>query len=154
MKNLVSLLQADKITTVKVKFPTTDKLYTYKTQLKCEPGNFAIVKIYGTDTYKVVQIIEVDSHFDITKTEKYDLQWLVQLVDPTTFDKLVTTDEVMRHTIKKIEVAEKTKELLKQISEEFSPESKAILDKVSKDFDDIINQENQIKLTDKQNTSV
>lgn len=88
---MVSLLQ-ENIMTVKVRFDSSSKLYTYKTRMTdLEVDDWVVVAPRGQ--MKVVQIVKIDDapDFDIDSGLRYD--WIVQKVNTDEYENLVADDE-------------------------------------------------------------
>lgn len=72
--------------TVAVKYTTSMQLYTFMTEFDCEVGDKAVVFTNGS--WSVVTIKEV--HDTPQLKEGINYTYLVQIVDRTEYDKLVT----------------------------------------------------------------
>ena len=100
------------IKTVGVMFPPTarqeyhgnnnsGKVYTYKTRLKLETGDKAVVHT-PTDAgheYKVVTVVRVDDTPDIALTSSMDYKWIVQKVDTLEHGNLTEQDKAFAKAV-------------------------------------------------------
>jgi len=74
--------------TVSVKYPTSLTNYTFMTNYDCKVGDKAVVFTNGN--WNVVTITEV--HDEPQLKGNFSYTWLVQIVDRTEYDRLVTAD--------------------------------------------------------------
>lgn len=113
--NTIASLMIDGLKSVKVKFSiNSDKLYTYKTLLTdLEVDDFAIIKNY--DTYKVVQVVEIDDIPDLNIDSNIEYKWIVQKVDVEQYNELVQMENDISIELKRLQqksIVSKAKDLL------------------------------------------
>jgi hypothetical protein len=89
-ENIASMM-IENLKTIAVKFPTTNKRYTYKTVDDFEVGDFVVVKAQGE--FKVVEVVEVHKvpQIDVESNIKY--QWVIQKVDTASYDEMNLREE-------------------------------------------------------------
>lgn len=85
-KSLASLITVENLQTIKVKFPNTDKLYTYKTINKSIQTDDFVVVSFNDVMVKIARVVEIDDVPDLTKD--LDYKWIVQKVDFCEYKKL------------------------------------------------------------------
>lgn len=89
--SLASLVAIPNLKTIKVKFPDTDKLYTYKTVDESIQADDFVIVSFNDALVKIARVIEVDTVPDLTKDLHY--KWIVQKVDFSTYIELNNTEK-------------------------------------------------------------
>lgn len=89
-ENIASMM-IENLKTIAVKFPATERYYTYKTIDDFEIGDFVIVKTQNK--LQVVEVVEVHKvpQIDVDSNIKY--QWIVQKVDTTSYDEMTLRED-------------------------------------------------------------
>lgn len=113
--NTIASLMINELKSVKVKFSiNSDKIYTYKTLLTdLEVDDFAIIKNH--DTYKVVQVVEIDDIPDLNIDSNIEYKWIVQKVDDERYNELVQMENDISIELKRLQqksIVSKAKDLL------------------------------------------
>lgn len=97
-QNIAALLM-DGLKTIGVKFPDSNKIYTYKTLDNYEVGDYAIVCAHNT-VLKIVDVAEVHTVPQIDPESSLKFQWIVQRIDFDNYKKLQEReDEFNNHLL-------------------------------------------------------
>ena len=102
---------------VKVKFnDTTSKTYTYKTLLDVYENDKAVVDVNGV--LKIVDVIEVLNAQETSLDFNFEIKWLVDVVDITSYEDTKEMSRNVTKTINRLRYSKARKELIKELNDE------------------------------------
>lgn len=103
--HILSLIQND-YTTIGVQFKPHDKVYTYKALLadNIAVGDKVVLQsVYAPFNYAVGNVDRVDETPQIDTNAPYDYKWIIQRVDTTRHDALVSVEQRFIATVQELE---------------------------------------------------
>lgn len=120
---LALMAENEKFKFVSVRFPTSDRGYTYKTMLDLVEGDKVLV-----DTASGMQIVTVREVLDISDVDleaNYEYKWVVQKVDFTEFEQYKQMEDDLLKYLRKKQRAHAVKAVTAGLFEDATEEEKA-----------------------------
>lgn len=103
--HILSLIQND-YTTIGIQFKPNDKVYTYKCLLADNVAEHDLVVLqspYAPFNYTIGHVAHVDATPQIDPNAAYEYKWIIQRVDTTRHDALVSVEQRFIATVQELE---------------------------------------------------
>lgn len=98
---------------VKVSFPSSDKLHTYKTTLDVEIDDNLVVPVGMQEELKVVTVVDIVNVWEIDDHIKY--KWVVQKVDLEHYEDCKAKEQEAVVALNRLKYSKRRREMLNEL---------------------------------------
>ena len=112
--NLLLAEQNENFKIVKVTFPNTSKVYTYKTVIDLEKGDQVIVDAPSSG-FTIVEVQEIIPAIETNLDFGFNVKWIVSKVDTEQYDVCIVMERTVTKSLNKLKYSRRRTELIQDL---------------------------------------